>query len=875
MVSPGQIITGLTATCTNISGSTATNASCAPTVSAGTISALSCTPTSPQATLAAGSAIVCTYTYTAPGTAGGADEPTTAVTFTATTGATNDSVLTNNVATVTATVIDAVNDTDTKQPNVTGTTNLAPNDQFPATSTFTLAPGGTCTAATVSSAGLATYTSPLVAATTCTVNYRICAPVPNATVCDTATLTATASAAPLLTVTKTVSQTPLVVAQTGQFYTITVVVTNGPTTAPVAFADAMPVGIITNGAVTAVGGILSGCPAIGATNLTGCTIASPTSGPIVIRVPVAVGTAVSGSVVNSATVTGGGDPSCPAAAHCTGTVTTTVNRPDMQVVPRTELLPAVKGVPYPAGQTIVCTNASSVPATNATCEVTNLPPGLISTCTPTSPVASLPAGGTIVCTISGTPTTTALINAKVITGADGDTVASNNEGVLVSKPLPGLNVAKTVSVNPLIIGATDQYYSISIAVTNGPTIAPIVLNDNFAPGITSSGPVIITGASFVSGSCSAATQAGATSLTGCSIEAGVTGTIYIKVPILVDGIAEGETGGNNTVVASGGGDPTCPDAANCIGSTGAVAVIYGDLGTLFIRKVVDKVSVEIGDALTYQITVKSAKVTGVATIQDHLPLGFKLISNTVRVTKAGVLVAVPDPVGAPGPNITFTVQVPAIDQEVMIEYKVRVGLGADRGDGTNQAQASMLRGRLKSMIAKAKVKVTGGVFTREACIVGKVYADCNGNAMQDKGEPGIPGVSLFLEDGTSMTTDENGLFSICGVRAITHVLKVDGKSLPDGSVMGITSNRNAGDPNSLFVDVLAGQLHNTEFRVESCSPQVQQQIQMRQKGQGPGAPAKAAPSPGGGVQFDSSKPNISGSGLNRTTPKAVEAGSKS
>ncbi|MEO6291397.1 MAG: hypothetical protein ABIO88_02110, partial [Burkholderiaceae bacterium] len=84
-------------------------------------------------------------------------------------------------------------------------------------------------------------------------------------------------------------------------------------------------------------------------------------------------------------------------------------------------------------------------------------------------------GGTIVCTISGTPTTTTQINAKVVTGADGDTVATNNEGVIVSKLLPGLNVTKTVSVNPLIIGATDQYYSISIAVTNGPTTAPIVL----------------------------------------------------------------------------------------------------------------------------------------------------------------------------------------------------------------------------------------------------------------------------------------------------------------------------------------------------------------------------------------------------------------
>ena len=596
-----------------------------------------------------------------------------------------------------------------------------------------------------------------------------------------------------------------------------------------------------------------------------------------ITVPVAVGPTAPSTLVNSATVTGGGDPSCPAAAHCTGTVTTALTRADMQVVPRTELPPAVKDVPYPPGQTIICTNASTVPATNATCNVTDLPPGLISTCTPTSPVASLAPGGTIVCTISGTPTTTTQINAKVTTGADGDTVATNNEGVIVSKLLPGLNVTKTVSVNPLIIGATDQYYTISIAVSNGPTTEPIVLNDNFSAGITSSAPVIISGGTFVSGSCGAATQAGATSLSGCAIAAGVSGTVYIRVPILVDGAAEGEMGGNNTVVASGGGDPTCPSGANCIGSTGAVAVIYGDLGSLFIRKIADKTTVEIGDALAYQITVKSSKVTGVATVVDHLPLGFKLISNTVRMTRAGALVAAPDPVGAPGPNLTFKVQIPAIDQEVVIEYKVRVGLGADRGDGINQAQASMLNGRLKSMLAKAKVKVTGGVFTREACIVGKVYADCDGNAAQNKGEPGVPGVTLFLEDGTSLTTDENGQYSICGVRPITHVLKIDSKTLPTGSVLGITSNRNAGDPNSLFVDVLAGQLHNTEFRVEGCSAPVQEQINMRQKGQGSTVvPSRgAAPSSGGGVQFDSSKPNIGGSGLGRTAPKAVEAGSKS
>jgi hypothetical protein len=186
----------------------------------------------------------------------------------------------------------------------------------------------------------------------------------------------------------------------------------------------------------------------------------------------------------------------------------------------------------------------------------------------------------------------------------------------------------------------------------------------------------------------------------------------------------------------------------------------------------------------------------------------------------------------------------------------------------------MLRGRLQSLIAKAKVKISGGVFAREACIVGKVYAACNGHAVQDSEELGVSGVTLYLEDGTSMTTDENGQYSICGVRAITHVLKVDSKTLPKGAKLGITGNRNAGDPNSLFVDVLAGQLHNTEFRIDSCSPQLPKSNGNQQGGTSGSTGSGAAVQTSPGVQFDSTKPKISGSGLSQPGMQAFEAGSK-
>jgi uncharacterized repeat protein (TIGR01451 family) len=383
--------------------------------------------------------------------------------------------------------------------------------------------------------------------------------------------------------------------------------------------------------------------------------------------------------------------------------------------------------------------------------------------------------------------------------------------------------------------------------------------------------VTITGGTFKPGTCSAANLAGATTLSGCQIEVGVVDTVYIKVPILVDDAAEGPSGGNNTVIASGGGDTACPVSTNCVGSTGTVAVIYGDLGALFIRKVADRVTTEIGDVVTYKVTVRSTKIKGSANIEDHLPMGFRLISNTTRVSKNGVLVPVPDPVGTPGPDLIFNIQILAVDQDVEIEYKVRVGLGADRGDGINSAQANMVRGRLRSLVAKAKVKVTGGVFTREACIVGKVYADCNGNSVQDKGDFGVPSVKLYLEDGTSLLSDENGQYSICGVRPITHVLKIDNKTLPRGAKLGITSNRNLGDPNTLFVDLLAGELHNTEFRIDSCTPQIMQDINMRQKGQ---TGSSTIVTPNVGVQFDSAKPKNSGSNSVQPTIKAVDVGGK-
>jgi uncharacterized repeat protein (TIGR01451 family) len=103
----------------------------------------------------------------------------------------------------------------------------------------------------------------------------------------------------------------------------------------------------------------------------------------------------------------------------------------------------------------------------------------------------------------------------------------------------------------------------------------------------------------------------------------------------------------------------------------------------------------------------------------------------------------------------------------------------------------------------------------DACIIGRVFADRNGNRILDEGEPGVPGVRLRLENGTAIETDVEGKYSYCGLTPATHVLKVDRTSLPEGARLVASSNRNAGDAESLFLDLKFGDVRRADFIVDA------------------------------------------------------------
>ena len=251
---------------------------------------------------------------------------------------------------------------------------------------------------------------------------------------------------------------------------------------------------------------------------------------------------------------------------------------------------------------------------------------------------------------------------------------------------------------------------------------------------------------------------------------------------------------------------------------------------LTVEKLANVLIAEIGDAVQYAVRVRNLAGPTLpdVLVTDRLPLGFSYITGSTRLAAAGGVAVLPDPAGGAGPVLAFAIPSQAAADEVTITYRLRIGVGALQGDGVNRADAAA--GEVRSNTARARVLVSGGVFTTDACIVGTIFADRDGNGLRDPGEPGVPDVQLSFEEGTALVSDLEGKYSYCGLTPTTHVLHVDRTTLPAGSELTASGNRNAGDAGSLFVDLKSGEVHRTDFIVDArANPGALEEIRVRRE----------------------------------------------
>ena len=245
---------------------------------------------------------------------------------------------------------------------------------------------------------------------------------------------------------------------------------------------------------------------------------------------------------------------------------------------------------------------------------------------------------------------------------------------------------------------------------------------------------------------------------------------------------------------------------------------------LFVEKTSSRTIAEIGDVVDYTVRINNntgAALTSGLSLTDRLPAGFSYQLGSLRING----VAAADPIGGRTPILTVAAGAPAPGVTTTLTYRVKIGPGAAQGDGINRVRATA--GAASSNEASARVQIQGGVFSSSAFIIGKVFLDCNRNGIQDDGEFGIPGVRLYLEDGTNVTTDSEGKYNLYGISPRNHVLKLDKTSMPVGSELTILSNRNAGDAGSRFVDLKAGELHKADFAEGSCAPSIVEAVKSR------------------------------------------------
>jgi large repetitive protein len=262
-----------------------------------------------------------------------------------------------------------------------------------------------------------------------------------------------------------------------------------------------------------------------------------------------------------------------------------------------------------------------------------------------------------------------------------------------------------------------------------------------------------------------------------------------------------------------------------------------NLGGLFIEKIASRATVDLGEFVDYSVKIKntSGQLLGQIQLEDHLPAGFAYVPNSARLNVGTVRLdgsRLPEPEGGVGPKLIFNAGSIQDGAVLTLSYRVRVGPGALQGDGINRAQAFSARITTGittkiSNIATAAVQVLPGVFSDRGFIVGKVFADCNRDRVQNAEERGIPDVRLYMEDGTFVITDAEGKFSLYNVRPQTHVLKIDATTLPQGAQLKVLDARNAGDAATRFIDMKKGQLLKANFAVDGCAAPVLEAIDLR------------------------------------------------
>ncbi len=244
---------------------------------------------------------------------------------------------------------------------------------------------------------------------------------------------------------------------------------------------------------------------------------------------------------------------------------------------------------------------------------------------------------------------------------------------------------------------------------------------------------------------------------------------------------------------------------------------------LLLTKQASRTNARIGEFVQYALSLSAPNVGAASpvTIRDRLPQGFRFEPGSLRI---GAARAADPEISADGRGLTILTPAIAPGDRLEIRYVAIVGAAARPGAAKNVAFAAGFGAR--SNTASATVQVAADILEDRSILLGRVRVGrCDAPVREEHG--GVPGVRLFLEDGSFVVTDEDGRFHFAGVSADTHVLQLDLDTLPEGLAPSRCPGHSfAGRPWSRFVEPQAGSAWRADFVLERTVPEV---VELRQR----------------------------------------------
>jgi uncharacterized repeat protein (TIGR01451 family) len=218
-----------------------------------------------------------------------------------------------------------------------------------------------------------------------------------------------------------------------------------------------------------------------------------------------------------------------------------------------------------------------------------------------------------------------------------------------------------------------------------------------------------------------------------------------------------------------------------------------ELQTLEINKIADQQRAEIGDIVSYRVEVRNTTQGTLrdVLVRDLLPQSFHYAPGTAQVTVPPAAPRAVEP-QVNGNELTFNLGTLPAGGRATLVYRVRIGVNAREGDQTNSAVASGVYAsgeRVSTSATRATVRVGRGVFSTRQIIIGRVFEDKNGNDEFDAGERAVEGARLYIDNGQSVITDSEGMYSLPSIEDGAVVIALDPITLPRGYALSDEGRR--------------------------------------------------------------------------------------